>query len=241
MATITKISAIQKRPAKKRWLLISLGLAATSALSYFGFQYWKKHKQTSTSDETATIPPYSPGKKAPTKTTKTKAKHEAAAKPQVKPNAKINSTETAKQIHSAVTKKDFNKVLGLLKTIKSVTDYSSVNKSFQTNLLNGVKQTLVNGVLGTFKDEKQKVLIRAAFASMGLKYDGKKWSLSGIDTNTLVTTQPTKVWKDPKTSVPVPVNMVLGQEVTKRGTFTVFQNENQYFLVESKHVNYCKN
>src|SRR4051812_23078292 len=122
MAIIPKINATQKRPAKKRWLLIGLGLAATSALSYFGFQYWKKHKQTSTTDETATIPPYSPVKKTTSKTTKTKVKPKATVNPQVKPGVKINPTETAKQIHNALTKKDFNKVLGLLKTIKTVTD-----------------------------------------------------------------------------------------------------------------------
>jgi hypothetical protein len=106
--------------------------------------------------------------------------------------------------------------------------------------VNGVRQTLVNGVLSSFKDEKQKVAIRAAFAAMGLKYDGKKWSLSGLEDKTLVTNKATTVWKDPKTSVPVPQNMVLGKEVAERGTFKMFQNDNQLFLVESQHVNYYK-
>ncbi|MGZ4036870.1 MAG: hypothetical protein ACXVPQ_03525, partial [Bacteroidia bacterium] len=66
--------------------------------------------------------------------------------------------------------------------------------------------------------------------------DGKKWSLSGIEKPTLITIQGTKVWKDPQHSVAVPLNMVLGKEVAKRGHFTLFENDRQYFLVESKHV-----
>jgi hypothetical protein len=61
--------------------------------------------------------------------------------------------------------------------------------------------------------------------------------LGGIEKqNLLITTRETKVWKDPQTSVPVPINMVLGNEVTKRGQFTLFENEKQHFLVQSDHV-----
>ena len=36
-----------KKLGGKKWLLLGLSVAATGALSYFGFQYWKKNKQSS--------------------------------------------------------------------------------------------------------------------------------------------------------------------------------------------------
>ncbi len=237
MALLNRADSGTKKGSKKRWVFIGLGLAATSALSFFGFQYWKKHKRQGESSPDTSSSQFVPPKKTVTKSKPSKPKS-SSAKGAPKPITKINITETAKKIHSALTTKNFNTVLGLLKTIKSVPDYTSVSKEFGRYLVNGVKQTLVNGVLSSFKDEKQKIAIRAAFAAMGLKYDGKKWSLSGINDKTLVTNQPTKVWKDPKTSVPVPQNMVLGKEIAQRGSFKMFQNDNQLFLVESQHVNY---
>ena len=49
MNTKTKVKQTKPAEAKKgsgkKWLLLGLSVAATGALSYFGFQYWKKHKQ----------------------------------------------------------------------------------------------------------------------------------------------------------------------------------------------------
>lgn len=68
------------------WALLGLGLAATGALSYFGYQYWKKQKEkknevpdtTDNSNDTDsnshyTTPKYTPKppKQAPTETTTT--------------------------------------------------------------------------------------------------------------------------------------------------------------------------
>lgn len=154
----------------------------------------------------------------------------------------LNATELAKSLYAAADKKDFKRIADLLKSIKSVPDYTSVNSSFKNFFLRGVRQTLVNGILGTFKDDKQKDSLRMAFVAMGLKYDGKKWSLSGIADNQplLITSKPTTVWKNPKTSVTVPANMVLGKEIAKRKKHTMFESEGSYFIVESSDVNYYK-
>jgi hypothetical protein len=240
MALMNRIgNSVPKTKSRKNWLLISLGLAATSALSYFGFQYWKKHR--SNANQNTDVPEFNPKAKPQTKAPKVKP----VAKKVILPKQalpKFNAPETAKQIHAAIVKKDFKKVLSLLKTIKTVANYSAVNKTISGMLVNGVKQTLVNAALSSFKDEKQNSAIRSAFAAMGLKYNGKKWSLSGIeDKNLLITTSSTKVWRDPKTSVAVPANMVLGNEIAKRGNYTVFLNDNKYFLVESKDIKNYKN
>ncbi|MGZ4038465.1 MAG: hypothetical protein ACXVPQ_11595, partial [Bacteroidia bacterium] len=148
----------------------------------------------------------------------------------------INPSLVAKGFYTAILVKNFKTAMLLLKTLKSVDDYSAVSKAFSALKVNVTHKTLVEGLVGSFTQDTQKTAIHAALTAIGLKYDGKKWSLSGIEKTTLITTQGTKVWKDPQHSVAVPLNMVLGKEVAKRGHFTLFENDRQYFLVESQHV-----
>jgi len=146
---------------------------------------------------------------------------------------------TATELYNAVIKKDFSATITSLQKLNSTEDYSSVSTSFKNNYrINGVHQTLVNGILSSFSDPKQKQTIRLQFIRMGLKYDGKKWSLSGIDSQDIITTQETIVWEHPRKGIKVPANMVLGQEVTQRGEHTLFENNGKYFLVETKTINY---
>jgi hypothetical protein len=152
-----------------------------------------------------------------------------------------NPAQTAKAIYQATIENNFGKVQKLLKTIKNPDEYNQVNTVFKAYFLNGVRHTLVNGLLSTFKTDAQKQALNLAFAAMGLKYDGEKWSLSGADEGPkIITTEPALVWKDPNTSVPVPANMVLGRKVAQRGSFTLFENDKQFFLVETKKVNAYK-
>lgn len=288
-----------KKSNGKKWLLIGLGVAATGALSYFGWQYWKKKKEESSTPEndapdfsTADTSSYTPRPKAapqrnddfPLKKgskgenvralqqalisklgkdalgkagadgdfgSKTEAALKKAGLPIAIDETTFNvltkgsspdPTATATQFYAAATKKDFAKTISLLKTLRNTSDYKMVSDEFVNYRIGGVRQTLVNGLLNSFSDEKQKQAIRLAFSNMGLKYDGSKWSLSGIDeANILITLRPTRVWKSPKESVSVPANMVLGKEVAKRGNYTLFQNHNQYFLVQSPNVGYYRN
>jgi hypothetical protein len=154
----------------------------------------------------------------------------------------LDAVGIAKALFTAAGKKDYNTISKLLKGINSVKDYTAVNEVFKNYFLRGVRQTLVNGILGTFSNEKQKEAIRLAFVNIGLKYDGKKWALAGIaeDQPLLITTKPTKVWRNPRTSVTVPANMVLGKEVAKRKGHTMFESEGGYFIVNSNDINYYK-
>ena len=263
MSETNNTGATPKKSSKKKLIFLGLGLAVTGVLSYFGFEYWKKHKQKSTDSENnvpevkAEKPSKSPGKpksapkqkpfpKGTAKTNDNTVKKDPAeqAPPkekETKDKPVINTPALAKEFLNAAVNKQFIKIISLIRGLKNTSNYNAVNAVFSTYLLRGVRQTLVTGLLGTFKLEAQKKAIRMAFVSIGLKYDGKKFSLSGVNNKPLlITTSPTKVWKNPKTSVAVPLNMVLGREVDKRGTFTLFENESQFFLVESKHVNYYK-
>lgn len=151
----------------------------------------------------------------------------------------LDASTTATELYNAAIKKDFTNTIKSLQKLKSKEDYTSVSESFKnTYRINGVRQTLVNGLLNSFSDEKQKQAIRLQFTRMGLNYDGKKWSLSGLETSSIITKQDTIVWEHPRKAIRVPANMVLGKEVAQRGGHTLFENNGKHFLVETKTINY---
>jgi hypothetical protein len=144
-----------------------------------------------------------------------------------------------KGIFSSTQKKDLNTVISFLKQINNVSEYQLVNTKFQEYRLNGgVRKTLVNGILSTFLSESQKSQIRYEFVRMGLRYDGSKWSLSGLDGLTIATKEPATIWINGKKSITVPAKMVLGVEVSRRLDYTLFENNKKYFLVQTRSVTY---
>jgi hypothetical protein len=149
-----------------------------------------------------------------------------------------NPSEIGKALYDATIGKNFNSVITLLKKLKNTSEYSTAGEVFKQNRINGVRQTIVNGLLNVFTTEDQKQKIRFEFLRIGLQYDGSKWSLSGLDGLPLVTVRPTKVWLSASQSVSVPAKMVLGNEINKRLDYTLFENKGQYFLVPTKTVKY---
>jgi hypothetical protein len=139
---------------------------------------------------------------------------------------------------TAASNKDFNTVMSLLKQMSTKEDYRQVSNIFVQSILRGVRQTLVNGLLGSFTNETQKQQIRYEFIRMGLKYDGSKWSLDGFDGKPIVTVEPTNVWLNATESVGVPASMVLGAEVSRKLDYTLFENKGRYFLVATRSVKY---
>ncbi|MBO9565541.1 MAG: hypothetical protein J7621_22380 [Niastella sp.] len=133
---------------------------------------------------------------------------------------------------------DFSTVMNLLKQMKTKQDYQQVSAIFVENRLRGVRQTLVNGLLGSFANETQKQQIRLEFLRMGLKYDGDKWSLDGFDGRPIVTTEATNVWINATENMPVPASMVLGAEVSRKLDYTLFENNGRYFLIATKSIRY---
>ena len=122
--------------------------------------------------------------------------------------------------------------------MQSAEDYSAANEVFKTNRINGVRQTIVNGLLNTFTSDTQKQQIKFEFLRMGLQFDGNKWSLSGFDGKPIVTAEATTVWVNAVEGGKVPAKMVLGNEVTRRLDFTLFENNGKYFLVNTNSVTY---
>jgi hypothetical protein len=142
------------------------------------------------------------------------------------------------KLYNAAMKVDFKTAIALLKTIKSKDDYQEVSSQFKMFRLNGVRQTLVNGMLNVFNKEAQKQAIRFEFIRMGLQYDGNKWSLSGLGGLPIITNQETTVWVNATNGLKVKPKTVLGNEISKRLDYTLFENNGKYFLVRSSATNY---
>ncbi len=146
----------------------------------------------------------------------------------------------AEKLYRAVGSKSISGVIALLKTIRDKDHYQQVSNSFMQYRLNGVRKTLVTGLLDTFPTETYKQQIRTEFLRMGLHYNGSKWSLSGFGGQTIVTKEPSKVWASATQSMDVPANMVLGTEITQKLDFTLFENNKKYFLIKTAAVKYFK-
>ncbi|MBA2613353.1 MAG: hypothetical protein H0U95_15400 [Bacteroidetes bacterium] len=254
-----------KTPSKKgKFILIGLGVLATSLLTFFGIQYWKKNKKTSSTN--TDTPDFDTPKSSFTKKEPQKPKTSAPKKKHVEHNAKIDPTaktqpktepqaaphkdktespdpplfqaeQLSEELRDAIVKKDFVKTFVLLKKIRNTNDYKYLSPEFIKYSITGVRRTLVNALLYVFKLESQRKLLFLTFKRIGLKYQNNQWTLGDLDGSIkLITNQATKVWKNPKEYVSVPVNMVLGREVCKRGAFTLFENQHQYYLVESTSI-----
>lgn len=155
-----------------------------------------------------------------------------------KSSSSSNSGSLGNDLYKAAIAKDLTKVVNLLKGITDKDGYTAANEVFKTNRINGVRQTIVNGLLNLFVKEDQKQKIKFEFLRMGLQFDGDKWSLSGFDGLPIVTTLATTVWVNGTQSIKVPSRMVLGNEISKRLDYTLFENKGQYFLVQTKTVKY---
>jgi hypothetical protein len=151
---------------------------------------------------------------------------------------KVNAQEAGTELYKAAIAKDYNKTISILKQMQSVSDYSAASEVFKENRINGVRQTIVNGLLNSFTNTTQKEAIKFEFLRMGLQFDGKKWSLSGFDGKPIVTTEATTVWINAVEGVKVPAKTVLGNEVSRRLDYTLFENNEKYFLVHTKSVQY---
>lgn len=150
----------------------------------------------------------------------------------------VNSRDLAKALYKDAVNKNLNGVIASLRKMRTKEDYSAVSSEFKKLPLRGVSQTLVNGLLGSFSDDNQKQQIRLEFLRMGLKYDGSKWSLSGLDGFRIMSIQPTTVWRTPSEGANIPANMILGTEIATNSCFTLFENNGRKFIVKTATIKY---
>jgi hypothetical protein len=150
----------------------------------------------------------------------------------------IDSTALARQLHTAANNKNYDTTLNLLKNLKNKQDYQAVSNSFLPLRLRGVRQTLVNGLLSSFSNAAQKHAIGMEFIRMGLQFAGGKYSLSGFGGKPVVTIEPATIWVSATQTLQVPASMVLGNEVGRRLDYTLFENNEKYFLIKTQSIKY---
>jgi hypothetical protein len=150
----------------------------------------------------------------------------------------IDHSKFAQALYASAISKNFSAAISVLKLMKTTGDYSAVSDKFKTYFIGGVRKTLVNGMLDAFTSIDQKAEIKQAFQNMGLKYDGSKFSLSGITARGIITKTKTTVYDEALCGTTVPANMILGTEAGRRGSYTQFKNKGRYFLVPTQNINY---
>src|SRR5258705_4552732 len=75
-------------------------------------------------------------------------------------SVKVDKSTLGKDLYNAAIAKNYNKALSLLKQLQSTEDYSAANEVFKQNRINGVRQTIVNGLLNMFTTPAQKEVIK---------------------------------------------------------------------------------
>lgn len=148
--------------------------------------------------------------------------------------------DIAKNIWLNATLAKLPEMVATLKRMKNVSDYSKVNKLFSTLKTNGVHQTVVNAALSAFQfDETSHQMIVQEFERMGLKYDGQKWSLSGIERSQLITIYPTIIRDHKGIGLEVPEDTLLGEVIDSSGPVTTFRTlDDQILYVPTKHISH---
>ena len=150
------------------------------------------------------------------------------------PQSGFNGATLAREMIRGISTRNFTMVDQLLANVKSVNDYEAVNKEFKTIRLFGIRHTLVTALFKFFTSASQKETIRQHLLRMGLKFDGRKWSLFGLgalSSRSIITIRPTTIWDGNETTVEVPARLLLGKEITSEDGFTHFETLDKHRLI----------
>lgn len=152
------------------------------------------------------------------------------------------SSSISSSLHSAITKDNISSAIAALKNIKNVTGYTSVNSVFKQTRIDLVRKTLVTALLDRFNSTSEKKQLNQQFYRIGLKYDGSKWSLSGISgavIDQLVTIEPTKIWDESGRSLQVPRATILGEYLDANNGVTEFETlDRRRLFVKTTSISY---
>jgi hypothetical protein len=153
----------------------------------------------------------------------------------------FNPSTLASSLYKAAQAKNLNEVLNVLRQLKSVSDYSSVNEYYKKQSF--ISKTIVTDLLEyAFKgNETAKDQIRNEFLRMGLKVSSSgTWSLQGIRLfKDLITIRATVVTDSRNNKIPVRRNTILGDEVEVANGMTWFRSvDNTILKVPTQDVKY---
>lgn len=151
-----------------------------------------------------------------------------------------NYSAIALGLRSAVDTKNFNNAISSLAKLRNISDYSSTNVKFKEYFWLESNPTIVSKMLNAFSTSTQRDSLRKEFLRIGLKFDGSKWTLSGIpDEILLITLEQTEIF-DPKRNVKinVPKAMVIGHFLKEEQGWTLFRTleKNKKLIVKSNKI-----
>lgn len=149
-------------------------------------------------------------------------------------------TDIAKNLHMAILQGDFTSAIEQLKKIKDVAGYTSVSDIFKQTRIGLVRKTVVTALLDRFGSASKKKDLNAEFYRIGLKYDGSKWSLSGLSgISQLVTIAPALVWDNTGRTLQVPKATILGDYVDGSNGVTQFETlDGRRLFVKTSSISY---
>jgi hypothetical protein len=155
------------------------------------------------------------------------------------PNAKT----TALRLQKAVDSKSYQGILDTVKTIRNLSDYKAVNEEYKNLTAWFIEPVpVVIAAIAPFLNTEQRDKMRLEFKRIGLKFDGSKWSLSGLNgygEPLLITIRETVLY-DPKNKVKVkiPQNVVIGYKIKEKKGYTLLRmlEKNRKLIVKSSTV-----
>lgn len=162
----------------------------------------------------------------------------------------FNSRTIANLLYAGANGKNLAGVISALRQIKTVADYSAVNKSFIDLQMFSVSSSIVTYLLDKAfsSDENAKRQIRAEFLRFGLKssasdplnQDGK-WSLSGLKGfSDIITIGDTYVLSSKGIKIPVRRKTILGEQISIANGMTTFKSiQGELFRVPTAQVRYA--
>ncbi|GAB5417617.1 MAG: hypothetical protein Crog4KO_26020 [Crocinitomicaceae bacterium] len=133
----------------------------------------------------------------------------------------------ADTFHWAIREHKFDTIQRLLAKMKTINDYKSVRRYFKArSMYDGEKRTLLEGLYFKFRSDWGRKILSKHFFRMGLQFNGKKWSLSGVPHvlfNQIKTINAAKVWNSQKQMMHVPKSTVLGEFIAAQNGVTKFK------------------
>jgi len=153
----------------------------------------------------------------------------------------FNPASLASSLYSEAQSKNLEQVIGVLRQLRTVSDYSSVNEYYKKQSF--IARTIVTDLLDyAFKsNEAAKTQIKNEFLRMGLKVSHTgSWSLQGIRLyKDLITIRATVVTDGQNNRIPVRRNTILGDELEVANGMTWFRSiDNSTLRVPTQDVKY---
>lgn len=157
--------------------------------------------------------------------------------------AMFNPRTLSAELHNHAAGRNLEGVLSVLRQLKTVADYSAVNKYFIAAQVFSVSRSIVTYLLDeTFhNDSYAKERVRSEFRRIGLVERSGKWSLAGIQVyRDLITIKDTYVIDKSGNRIPVKRNTILGEEVIVSNGMTWFNSvDGRMHSVPTQHVKYA--